>query len=97
MGEIYDEYDSRTDPEDATLTVGESLAVDGGLNIEELEELTGATLQNDNYDTAAGLVLERLGRLAEAGDVVETSGLRFEVRVAEVVAASGRWTPGSTP
>lgn len=24
-------------------------------------------------------------------------GLRFEVRVAQVVAASGRWTPGSTP
>ncbi|WP_256841213.1 hemolysin family protein [Ornithinimicrobium cryptoxanthini] len=79
VGEIYDEYDSRTDPEDATLTVGESLTVDGGLNIEELEELTGAALQNENYDTAAGLVLERLGRLAEAGDVIETSGLRFEV------------------
>lgn len=79
VGEIYDEYDSRTDPEDATLRVGESLTVDGGLNIEELEELTGASLQNENYDTAAGLVLERLGRLAETGDVVESSGLRFEV------------------
>jgi len=79
VGEIYDEYDSAVDPEDATLTEGETLAVDGGLNIEELEELTGAELQNENYDTVAGLVLERLGRLAQPGDAVEVAGLRLEV------------------
>ena len=79
VGEIYDEYDDRTDAEDATLTHGETLAVDGGLNIEELEELTGAELQGENYDTVAGLILQRLGRLAEVGDTVEVSGLSLEV------------------
>ena len=81
VGEIYDEYDADTDPEDSTLRHGESLVVDGGLNIEELEELTGAALANENYDTVAGLVLERLGRLAEVGDRVvdEDEGLSFEV------------------
>ncbi|GAA1134696.1 hemolysin family protein [Ornithinicoccus hortensis] len=79
VGEIYDEYDASTDPEDATLRHGQSLVVDASLNIEELEELTGAELHNDNYDTAGGLVLEQLGRLAEVGDVVEVEGLTMEV------------------
>jgi putative hemolysin len=79
VGEIYDEYDAGTEPEDATLRHGQSLVVDGSLNIEELEELTGVELHDENYDTAGGLVLDRLGRLAEAGDVVEASGLTLEV------------------
>lgn len=81
VGEIYDEYDAVIDPEDSTLRHGESLVVDGGLNIQELEELTGAGLADENYDTVAGLVLDRLGRLAEVGDRVvdEEEGLTFEV------------------
>lgn len=79
VGEIYDEYDAGTDPEDATLRRGESLDVDGGLNIEEFEDLTGVESSSENYDTVAGLVLERLGRLAEVGDTVEHEGLCIEV------------------
>lgn len=79
VGEIYDEYDASTDPEDATLRHGQSLVVDASLNIEELEELTGAELHNENYDTAGGLVLEQLGRLAEVGDTVVVAGLQLEV------------------
>ncbi|WP_109474458.1 hemolysin family protein [Ornithinimicrobium cavernae] len=79
VGEIYDEYDAVTDPEDATLSHGESLVVDGSLNVEEFEDLTQVELQGDNYDTVAGLVLEQLGRLATAGDTVECFGLRLEV------------------
>ena len=79
VGEIYDEYDAGADPEDTTLRRGESLDVDGGLNIEEFEDLTGVESSSENYDTVGGLVLERLGRLAEVGDVVEHEGLRLEV------------------
>nr|WP_281496904.1 hemolysin family protein [Ornithinimicrobium sp. F0845] len=79
VGEIYDEYDAGTDPEDTTLRRGESLDVDGSLNIEEFEELTGVESSSENYDTVGGLVLERLGRLAEVGDTVEHEGLRLEV------------------
>ncbi len=79
VGEIYDEYDAGTDPEDATLRRGESLDVDGALNIEEFEELTGVESSSENYDTVGGLVLERLGRLGEVGDTVEHEGLRLEV------------------
>ncbi|WP_256839721.1 hemolysin family protein [Ornithinimicrobium faecis] len=79
VGEMYDEYDAGTDAEDATLAHGDSLSVDGVLNIEEFEELTGKELSNENYDTVGGLILERLGRLAEAGDTVEVEGLTLEV------------------
>src|SRR5699024_11649091 len=54
VGEIYDEYDAGTDPEDATLAHGDSLVVDGVLNIEEVADLTDLELPGENYDTESG-------------------------------------------
>ncbi|NYF99616.1 CNNM domain-containing protein [Janibacter cremeus] len=79
VGEIYDEHDTGSDPEDATRRSGESLVVDGSLNVEELSDLIGADVSDEDVDTAGGLVMSRLGRLARAGDVVEVAGQRLEV------------------
>ncbi|CAI9404309.1 hemolysin family protein [Nocardioides sp. T2.26MG-1] len=62
VGEIHDEYD-RAAPEVA----GE---IDAGLTIEEFTERTGVELEDGPYETAAGYVVHRLGRLAVRGDVV---------------------------
>lgn len=67
VGEIADETD-----------VDEPLAVhkdgwwttDAGLRVDEVAQLTGIPLPEGDYDTVAGLLLERLGRLAEPGDLV---------------------------
>lgn len=79
VGEIYDEYDTGTDPEDATRHRGEAVVVDGSLNVEELSELLGTDLSGEDVDTAGGLVMARLGRLARVGDVVEVAGHHLEV------------------
>lgn len=79
VGEIYDEHDRGADPEDTARRRGESLVVDGGLNVEGLSELIGVDVSDEDVDSAGGLVLSRLGRLAEVGDAVEVAGERLEV------------------
>ena len=83
VGEIYDEHDLGTDPEDTTRRRGTSLVVDGSLNVDELSELIGSDVSDEDVDTAGGLVIARLGRLAVAGDVVEIAGQRLEVQEVE--------------
>jgi CBS domain containing-hemolysin-like protein len=67
VGEIADEID-----------VGDALAVrrgqwwvtDAGLRVDEVEHETGVALPEGDYETVAGLLLQRLGRVAEPGDAV---------------------------
>lgn len=80
IGEIYDEYDVERDPEDSGRRHGDAIEVDGGLIIDELQELAGVRLPDGPYETVAGFMLDRLGRLAEPGDTVEVPGFRLEVR-----------------
>ncbi|GAA2125189.1 hemolysin family protein [Actinomadura napierensis] len=61
---------------------------DAALRIDEIEDLTGISLPEGDYDTAAGLLLERLARLPVPGDalVIEADrqgggGGRIEVEV----------------
>jgi putative hemolysin len=79
VGEIYDEYDAGAEPEDSTLHRGEAIIVDGSLIIQELEDLVGRPLPDGPYETVGGLVVSRLGHLAEGGEVVHVAGLRLEV------------------
>jgi putative hemolysin len=44
---------------------------DAGLTIEEFARESGVVLDDGPYETVAGFVLARLGRLAEAGAAVE--------------------------
>lgn len=71
VGDIHDEYDER-----ASVAAGE---VDAGLTIEEFAERTGVELEDGPYETAAGYVVHRLGRLAVAGDVVTVGDHELEV------------------
>jgi putative hemolysin len=79
VGEIYDEYDAGAEPEDSTLHRGEAIIVDGSLIVQELEDLVGREVPDGPYETVGGLVVSRLGRLAEGGEVVHIAGLRLEV------------------
>jgi putative hemolysin len=88
VGEIFDEYD--TDAEQP-LSEGEHGTVEGRLNLQDFEEATGVPLPRGASDTVAGFVVERLGRLAHVGDVVEVEGATLKVsavdrrRVAELL------------
>ncbi|MCB2411987.1 hemolysin family protein [Demequina sp. TTPB684] len=69
VGEIADEYDPPAPPR--LDTDGDSL--DAGLTIEEFADRTGFALPDGPYETVAGFVMARLGRLARVGDEVTVS------------------------
>ncbi|WP_457966011.1 hemolysin family protein [Arthrobacter sp. D1-29] len=74
VGEIYDEYDNGADPEDRIIRANGSVDVDGGLILQEFESASGIELPEGHYETVAGFVIDRLGRLPRTGDQVEVSG-----------------------
>ena len=53
--------------------------IDGRLNLQDFEELTGLSMPRGSSDTIAGFVTEQLGRLAVVGDVVEVPGATIQV------------------
>jgi len=78
IGDIRDEYDVQ-EQVDALRLAGGELEVDGLLNLEDFAEETGVRLPEGPYETAAGFVLNRLGRLPEQGDCVEHDGRELTV------------------
>ena len=77
VGEVSDQFDV-DEPEIQTLPDGTAL-IDGFALIEEVNEELELTLNDPHYDTIAGYILGRLGRIARQGDVVESEGVRLRV------------------
>ena len=67
IGEIRDEYDEAGS---APARPGGPAEVDGLLNLDDLFEQTGLRLPEGPYETAAGWVMWKLGRLPMPGDVL---------------------------
>jgi CBS domain containing-hemolysin-like protein len=77
VGEIHDEDDP---VEDVIERVGDDWRVPGRMRLDEIEDATGVELPADDaYDTVSGLVLHQLGRVAQAGDEIETGGVKLVV------------------
>jgi magnesium and cobalt exporter, CNNM family len=68
VGDIKDEYDE--DVEETTRFRGGDIEVDGLLNIEDFAEETGVALPDGPYETVAGFIAARLGRVPSDGDEV---------------------------
>jgi CBS domain containing-hemolysin-like protein len=77
VGEVSDAFD-RTPPPVKRLPDGSAL-IDGLMLIEEVNQSLGLHLNDAHYDTIAGFVLGRLGRIARLGDELEVQGLRMRV------------------
>ncbi|MFI0406890.1 hemolysin family protein [Actinomadura sp. 3N508] len=67
VGEIADENEPG---EDLAIRTGEWWTTDAGLRMDEVAHETGIALPEGDYETVAGLLLKRLGRVARPGDVV---------------------------
>jgi putative hemolysin len=80
IGDIRDEYD----PDDAGTRrlTGGVVEVDGSSNLDEFADFAGVSLPEGPYETAAGFVMSRLGRLPLAGDEVAIDD--HTITVAEV-------------
>ena len=79
VGEIYGEYDDQREPEDSALRSGGALEVDGGLILDELTSMSGVELPEGPYETVAGFMLDRLGRVGREGDSIVVDGVRLTV------------------
>jgi putative hemolysin len=79
VGEIHDEYDLPA-PEHPVAGSGRARLVEGGLNIEDFTDATGVELEDGPYETAAGFVTYRLGRMPQVGDTVVAE--EYQLRVA---------------
>jgi CBS domain containing-hemolysin-like protein len=77
VGDISDEHDV----EEAVIEPDGAgrWRIPGSWRLDEIERDTGLELPEGGYDTVAGLVLDRLGRIPEPGDAVEVEGSRLEV------------------
>ncbi len=82
VGEIEDEYDPSAPTEHVEVEPG-IWSVAATSRPDEIERVTGFELPDGEYDTVAGLVLDRLERMAEVGDFVVVDGVRIEVAVVE--------------
>ncbi|WP_425267003.1 hemolysin family protein [Amycolatopsis circi] len=89
IGDVRDEHDDREAPAAQQLGADRWL-VSGQLRADEVREITGFRMPEGDYETIAGLILERLGAIPAEGDAVEVDGWRLAVtsmdrhRVAEV-------------
>lgn len=101
IGEVQDPFD-KSAPEIQRLPDGSAL-LDGLTLIETVNETLGLNLKDEYYDTIAGFVLGRLGRMAKVGDVVETDGLRLRVealdglRIARLSLSPAKPAENGTP
>lgn len=78
VGEIQDEYDLAEEMPYHELPDG-SFRFNGGIDLDDVNELTGARLSKEAGETLGGLIYSLSGRVPAAGDVLETGGLRLKV------------------
>jgi len=77
FGEIEDEFDQPAAP---PLEEADVLDVEGTTSIRDLESQHGIALPADlGFETLAGFVMYKLGRIPQTGDSVEAEGRRFLV------------------
>ena len=77
IGDIQDEYDEPEAPS------GDRLLIDARLNLSDFEDEFGIELPDGPYETVAGFMLARIGRLPEVGDRVEFEGATLTVAAVE--------------
>ncbi len=78
VGEVRDEYDIAEESAFQLLRDGEYL-FSGGIDLDDVNQLTGAELPKDTSETLGGFIYGQLGRVPSAGDELEAGGLHLIV------------------
>jgi len=80
VGEIEDEYDQENHEQWIKRLSPASLDVDARVHIDEINDLLGTDLPEDeDYDTMGGLVMARFGRVPSVGEQTRFDGLRIKI------------------
>ena len=79
VGEITDEFDEdEIEVEHLDEDAGGGVRVSSRYPIDDLEELVGVDVEEDDIDSVGGLMAKHLGRVPIPGSTVVAHGLRFE-------------------
>ena len=81
VGEIRDEYDVETDPI-VEETAG-TFVFRGGVSIDDMTKRLGITIEQQGFETVAGYILARLGRVPQAGESFDIDDVNVFVLEAE--------------
>jgi len=81
VGEIRDEYDKESDP--IVDEGGGVFVLLATVNVGDMAEHLGVTVERDGFETVGGYLLTRLDRVPAAGEMVEIDDLIIEVLEAE--------------
>ncbi|OKK02598.1 hypothetical protein AMK26_23580 [Streptomyces sp. CB03234] len=77
VGDIADETDTVVE---LAVADGDGWLVDAGRRLDEVEQTTGIALpEEEDYDTVAGLIIDRLGRFPAIGDRLTVDGVEIQV------------------
>ena len=76
VGEITDEYD--VDEVEVEHVEGGAIRVSSRYPVDDLDELVGFAVEDDDVDSVGGLMAKHLGKVPIPGSVVECHGLRLE-------------------
>ena len=83
VGEITDEHD--VGEVDVERISDDEVVVDARLALDELSDLFGVEIEDEDFDTVGGLVFSLLGRLAVPGDEVIDREHRLRLRVISIL------------
>ena len=80
VGEIHDEYDEQEDEKIQQISKNE-YKIEGSLNLDDVNDHLGTSLESEDYDSLGGFIIELLDdRLPEVNDEVNTEdGIRLVV------------------
>ena len=81
VGEIRDEYDVETDP--IVEEKNDIFVFSGGVSIDDMAKRLGVTIESQGFETVAGYVLARLGRVPQVGENFDIDDVNVSVLEAE--------------
>ena len=77
VGEIRDEFD--VVEEDIEEVRSGEFVMDAKISLDQVNDLLGAHIEGDGFDTVGGLVYKQLGKIPGRGDTVQHNGVTIEV------------------
>ena len=81
VGEIRDEYDVETDP--IVDETDGAFVFNGGVSVDDMAKRLGVTIESQGFETVAGYVLARLGRVPQVGENFDIDDVNVSVLEAE--------------
>ena len=81
VGEIQDEHDAE-EPQVEVVNELEAV-VDPAISMNDLNDMLGISLENEEVDTLGGVIYAQLGRMADEGDEIRLDGITVSVLAVE--------------